>query len=222
MGLGQRSFVVSKVLLQRQDVVWNRTYSDVSSGMKGNRPRMSPKWIYSSGSLSKDHSPLVTSLFRICLIRSAFVESNLVRDVMSLLIFTILCTVRVVGLSFCDIHGSPMPVLVGVLKSFDFMNRLARRIYREIGNGEARNTAVLTCRWLFTGDEGGFSSEVVTEMSSFFSSTTFGAESLFSSTASRAESLEGFGSTGVTFGVSSEPSGSEERNFSISSTSLSI
>jgi hypothetical protein len=78
---------------------------------------ISPKWMYNSGSLSKDHSPLVTSLFRICPIRSAFVESNLVRDVTSLLIFAILYTVRVAGLACCAIHGSPTPVATEVLKS---------------------------------------------------------------------------------------------------------
>ena len=106
---------------------------------------MSPKWMYNSGSLSRDHSPLITSLFRICAIRSAFVESSLERDVTSLLIFTILYTVRVAGSVCCDIHGSAMPVPVEVLENLDFRNLLARRMYREIGNGEARNIAVLTC-----------------------------------------------------------------------------
>lgn len=164
---------------------------------------MSPKWIYNSGSLSRDHSPPVTSLFRICPIRSAFVESNLVREVTSLLIFTILYTVRVAGLACCDIQGSPTPVPVEVLKSLDFRNLLARRMYREIGNGEARNIAVLTCCWGFTGDKGSFSSQALVEVSSFFSSR------------SKVESLEGLGLVELAFVAPSESSGSEYRNLSI-------
>lgn len=167
--------------------------------------------MYNSGSLSKDHSPLVTSLFRICPIRPAFVESNLVRDVTSLLIFTILYTVRVAGSACCDIHGSPVPVPVEVLKSPNFRNLLARRTYREIGSEEARNAAVLTCCWGFTGDKGGFSSQALVEVSSSFSSAT-----------SKAESLEGLGLVEPVFATSSESPGSGYRNLSIWSTSLSI
>ena len=169
--------------------------------------------MYNSGSLSKDHSPLVTSLFRICRMRSAFVESSLVRDVTSFLIFAILYTVRVAGLACCDIHGSPTPVPVEVLKSLDFMNLLARRMYREIGNGETRNTVVLTCRWGFTGDRGGFSLSVLVEVSSSLS---------FSSTASRVESLEGLSLVEPDFVAPSESSGLEYRNLSTWATSLSI
>ena len=115
-------------------------------------------WVYNSGSLSRDHSPLVASLFRICPINSAFVESNLVRDVTSLLIFAILNTVRAAGLTCSSIHGSPTPAIVGVLENKDLMNLLARLMCRDIGNGETRNLAVLTRCWGFTGDEGCFSS----------------------------------------------------------------
>jgi len=166
---------------------------------------MSPKWMYNSGSLSKDHSPLVTSLFRICRMRSALVESNLVRDVTSFLIFAILYTVRVAGLTCCGIHGSPTPVPVEVLKSLDFMNLLARRKYKEIGNGETRNIVVLTCCWGFTGDKGGFSSQALVEASSSL---------FFSSTASRVESLEGLGLAGPAFVTPSESSGLEYKNLS--------
>ena len=151
------------------------------------------------------------SLFRICLIRSAFVESNLVRDVTSLLILTILYTVRVAGFDCCGTHGSPTPVPVEVLKSLDLRNLLARRMYREIGNGEARNIAVLTCCWGFMGDKGGFSSCTLVEVSSFFSSM-----------ASKVESLEGIGLVELTFVAPSGSSGSECRNLSIWPTSLSI
>lgn len=114
--------------------------------------------MYNSGSLFKDHSSLVTSLFLICPIRSAFVESSLVREVTSLLIFAILYTVRVAGLIRCAVNGSPLPVTAEVFENKDLMNLLARLMCIDTGNGETRNFAVLTRCWGFVGDEEGFSS----------------------------------------------------------------
>lgn len=114
--------------------------------------------MYNSGSLSRDHSPLVTSLFRICPIRSAFVESNLVRDVTSLLIFAILYTVRVAGLIRCTVNGSPISATAEVLENKDLRNLLVRLRYMDTGNGDAWNFAVLTRSWNFAGDKEGFSS----------------------------------------------------------------
>lgn len=167
-------------------------------------------WMYNSGSLFKDHSPLVTSLFRICPIRSAFVESSLVRDVTSLLIFAILYTARVAGLIRCTVGGSPEPVTADVLENKDLRNLLARLMCMDIGN-EARNFAVLTRCWGFVGEEEGFSSQGFIDTSSPFSST-----------GSKVESLEGRGSVGLAFAMVSGASVSEYRYFSTWSTSWSI
>lgn len=164
--------------------------------------------MYNSGSLSKDHSPLVTSLFRICPIRSALVESSLARVVTSLLIFAILYTVRVAGSTCCSAHGSPAPAAVEVFENKDLRNLLARLMCRDTGSGGARNFAVLTrCRDIM----GGFSSLALVDESSPFSSME-----------SEIESLEGLGLVGVAFVTSSGTSGSEYKTFSIWSTSLSI
>jgi hypothetical protein len=98
-----------------------------------------------------------------------------------------------------------------VLKSLDLRNLLARRMYREIGNGRGSEHRGLDMLLGFTGDKGGLL--VV---------STYRVSSFFSSTISRVESLEGFGSVALAFTAPSELSGSEYRNLSIWSTSLLI